>query len=169
MGRIAVPLMSFNTTMGRLLNGSIISPRIFISTSMWSVSPPLSVYTLARERVWPGASDANVDILAEQIVCRCGPQEIQSLVLRGAADPLPGGFIEALDQAFFHAADVIGIAADLNVALQFLKHQQAPGFLFLGNLIRQRERRSVGASRILEAEDGIVFDLPQQRQRRFEV
>src|SRR5579859_7542528 len=41
MGSTAVPLASFRITMGMLVTGSIISPRIFISTSIGPSSNPI--------------------------------------------------------------------------------------------------------------------------------
>src|ERR1043166_603383 len=85
IGRIAVPFTSLRTTIGRLLSGSIIKPRIFISTSMRSpFLPTLSVYTLARQRIRSRARDANVDVLTGDIGIGGRPQEIERLVLRGA-------------------------------------------------------------------------------------
>src|SRR5258707_11275683 len=77
-----LPSTSFNTTIGMLVTGSIINPRIFISTSIQSPLPldPIhdginsrqtqfttgSIQCLARERVWTRPRDSNVPIAARQ-------------------------------------------------------------------------------------------------------
>src|SRR5690348_4156655 len=100
MGRIAVPLTSFKTTMGVLFIGSIISPRIFISTSITMLLPPAtSVYTFSGQRVGSGSRDPHFDVAAQQVVTGSRTQEVQSLVLGGAADPLAGRAVESLHQA----------------------------------------------------------------------
>src|ERR1700692_2516099 len=124
MGRIALPLTSFRTTIGMLVTGSIINPRIFISTSM-RCSPFVSVYTLAHQRVRAGAGDAHVYVTAQNIVGRSGAEKIQRLVPGGPADPLACGFIEAFDQALLDRPEIFGVAAGLNFALQLLHDDQA--------------------------------------------
>ena len=89
--------------------------------------------------------------------------------MRSAADPLAGGLVESFHQALLDGPDVGGVAFELNRALFFLKDGQAPGFFLFRNLIVQCERGRVGAPRIFEAENGIVLDFIQQRQRGFEV
>ncbi len=60
-------------------------------------------------------------------------------MLRGAADPLSGRFIETFDQAFFHRPKVHHIATSLDLTLQLLDDCQAPRFFFFGNLVVQRK------------------------------
>src|ERR1700722_4800880 len=145
MGRIALPLTSLSTTMGMLVTGSIIRPRIFISTSM---RPP-SVYTLADQRIRAGPGHANIDILAQNIVRRRRPDKIQRLMLRCAPDPLGRRLIETFDQALFHRAQISGVAAGLNLALQFLDDGKAADLFVLRDLILPRERRRIRAARVL--------------------
>ena len=44
MGRTVSPLMSFRTTIGMLVTGSIMSPRIFISTSIVALPSDLPFF-----------------------------------------------------------------------------------------------------------------------------
>src|ERR1700683_1169327 len=116
MGKIAVPLTSFSTTIGLLVTGSIIRPRIFISTSIWRLLPTL-VYTLSGQRIGPGPSHAHIHVEAAQVFARGGWGEIGRLVLRSAADPLARGLVEPLHQALFHAPDIGGVLLNLNPTL----------------------------------------------------
>src|SRR5882724_3968262 len=143
---MAVPLTSFSTTIGILVTGSTIKPRIFISTSMLlpyltlgvPVSEPHSIHEFPRQRVGARACHPRMNVLAEKIAFAAGfgrrrVQEIERLVLRSAADPLAGGFVESLHQTLLDSPHVCGVAADLNVALEFLDDRQAPDLLFLGD------------------------------------
>src|SRR5580700_8705260 len=104
---MALPLTSFNTTMGMFVTGSINSPRIFISTSLMAgcttleavkllvrsiaqkLLPGPLVYTFSRQRIRPGTGDTDIDIPPQQVfarrIARClvrsGAKEIQSLIL----------------------------------------------------------------------------------------
>src|SRR5580658_9338739 len=110
---MAVPLTSLSTTIGLLVTGSIIRPRIFISTSIWRLLPTL-VYTLAGQRIGPGTSHAHVYIKTVQIFIRAGTQEIQRLVLRSTPDPLPRRLVESLHQTLFHPPHIGGVLLNLN-------------------------------------------------------
>src|ERR1051325_4095111 len=94
MGRTAPPLTSLSTTIGRFVLGSIISPRIFISTSMFASSLSFSIYRFAHQGIRAGAGHPNIHILPGQVLVPSGTQKVQRLMLRGPADPLAGGFVE---------------------------------------------------------------------------
>src|SRR6266481_9061539 len=100
MGRTASPLLSFKITMGMLVTGSIMSPRIFISTSI--VTPgrhiqncsiqqlfPCSLYHhFAQEAVRKTPYDPYWNVTSDRRNRAFRNGEIQNLVLRGAAAPL---------------------------------------------------------------------------------
>ena len=48
--------------------------------------------------------------------------EVQGFILRRAANPLPGGLVEAFYMDFVHFADISSVAADLNDPLRFLQN-----------------------------------------------
>src|SRR5271163_1258326 len=157
MGKIAFPLVSFSTTMGMLLTGSIINPRIFISTSMGSPFLLDAGHGFAGQRIWAGARDPNIRKFSNQCFAlsrtrMSGVGEIQGAVLCGPADPLTCGLIIPLHEGFLVVSNQFGIAADLDGALPLLHNRQAARFFFLGNVIVERERAGIGPAGILEAE-----------------
>src|SRR5215472_6878751 len=128
MGRTVLPWTSRRITMGMLVTGSIMRPRIFISTSM--APSQLSLHhscTFAHQRVGPGAGDAHGQVRAQELVAVGGGMgEVESTVVGGAADPLAERGMPSLDQNFLDGADALGVAADLNQALFFLQDGEAP-------------------------------------------
>ncbi len=67
MGSTVLPLTSLRITMGMLVTGSIMSPRIFISTSMTPSQSSLHhSYALTHQRVGAGARDPDRQVLAHQ-------------------------------------------------------------------------------------------------------
>src|SRR5579863_419309 len=147
-------------TIGMLVTGSIISPRIFISTSM------LLVYRFAREGIGAAARHANLNVFSEEIisVIRSGMGEIQRAVPRSSAGPQSERFVTALHIYFFHGADQRGVLPDLNGPLPLLHDGETPRFLFFRNVIAHLKRGGVRPLRIFEAEDRVVLNLVEQVQ-----
>src|SRR5579863_8597964 len=145
MGKMAFPLVSFSTTMGMLLTGSIIKPRIFISTSIWS---PFSLDVhdcFAGQRIRTRARDPNIRKLPDQCLavlwtCLFRMNEVESAILCCPADPLTRGLIIPLHEGLLGGSHQLGIAADLDGALLLLQDGQAPGLFFFRDLIFQRQR-----------------------------
>src|SRR5712691_10086645 len=169
MGRMAVPWQSFRTTIGMLVTGSIISPRIFISTSIPPSFRLISVYTFAGQRIRARAGHANLDITPQQVptrsATRSGVQEIERLVLRRPSDPLTGGRVESFDQASLHRTNVVRVAPHLDGALPFLENGQPQALLFLWNLVPEAQRRRIRPPRVLEAEDRVVLHFLDEPER----
>src|SRR5271170_3886166 len=100
---------SFSTTMGMLVTGSIINPRIFISTSIVALQRPLPLILpieyaaqavcgclachLAQQTVRKYLCDFHVDVLPNTRLMAAVGDEVQRLVLRGAANHLPASGI----------------------------------------------------------------------------
>src|SRR3954469_23700904 len=156
IGKTASPARSFKTTMGMLVIGSIMRPRIFISTSIFAPVPiPSSLLhrswnALASQAVRSRPRDQHIHILAYQGLIfpwrgQSRIDKVESLVLRGATDPLAGSGIIALHMHLFTCADVFGVTPQLDGSLALLEYQEAPGFFFLGNVIFILQRGSVGA------------------------
>src|SRR6266567_4668645 len=171
MGRIEVPPTSFKTTIGMFVTGSIMSPRIFISTSM--LPPPsllLLYYCFTRERIRSRAGHADRKIFTCEILPAIrvridGVREIERAVLRGPPDPLAGRLVVAFHHRIVYRANERAVATDLDAALQFLEDREPEALFFLGNMIFKRQRGCVGPFGILEAEQRIVFDFFEQPQR----
>src|SRR5580658_9425351 len=98
MGSTVLLPTSFRMTIAILVTGSIMSPRIFISTSMRSLPFLIPLHhtgglriehALAHQRVRSGARDPHVEIAAHQCGARIvRMREIERPVLRSASDPL---------------------------------------------------------------------------------
>src|SRR5712692_1069030 len=120
IGRTLLPLTSFRITIGIFVTGSIIRPRIFISSSI--APPPSTLHhtrqALSDQRVWTGARHLHRQISPNQRLATAAPMgEVQRPILRRAPDPLSQGLIPALNQHLFDRADQLGIPPDLNGAL----------------------------------------------------
>src|SRR5690349_1912245 len=125
IGSTVLLLMSFKMTMGMFVAGSIMRPRIFISTSIPPPPPQPLHHTLTYQRIRSCARHPHVEILTNEtvaIVCFAG--KIQRAILRCASDPLPQGLIPSLDQHLLHRADGFRIPPDLNGALPLLHDHQ---------------------------------------------
>src|ERR1700682_226681 len=142
MGKTASPLVSFRITMGMLVTGSIISPRIFISTSI--VAPgAISDFRLkssllrslyhhfAQQAVGkaPGGNHGNITARCRNH--RRRPGEIQRLVLRSATDPLTPGLVLSFNHHFKDMPHMPLIPPSLDLALSLLQDHQPAGFLFV--------------------------------------
>src|SRR5277367_1766773 len=112
-----LPATSLRITMGMLVTGSIISPRIFISTSM--LGPPSLVVSLhhasppavlggvcfAHQRIGTGARDTHRKIPADQVYVRFRVREIQSAILGCAANPLTQRLVASFNIHLLDEAD----------------------------------------------------------------
>src|SRR5262249_41066651 len=116
MGSTVLPFRSLRITMGMLVTGSIMSPRIFISTSMAPSQTPLHhSYALAHQRVGARARHAHLQIPADQrIVTACCIRKIQRAIVGRPPDPLTQRLIAALYENFANGANQLGIAPDLD-------------------------------------------------------
>src|SRR5579863_4826260 len=139
IGRTCALQTSFKMTIGMFVTGSIISPRIFISTSMFllhhsggKAKERPSVHHFAGQRIGSAARYANVHVLAEEIVCtrRSGGREIQGPVPRRPAGAQSERGMKAFQVDLFDGADQSGVLADLDGALLFLHDGETPGLLF---------------------------------------
>ena len=61
------------------------------------------------------------------------------------------------------------IAAPLDLPLPLLQDDQPAGFLFVRDRVFQLQRRRIGARRIFEAENAVVLDFINQRQRLLKI
>src|SRR5438874_13823094 len=94
MGRSVSLPESLRITMGIFLTGSIISPRIFISTSIVISSRSNSLYHhFACEAVGKSGGGNYRDIAAHSGNGAFGNFEIHDFVLRSASDPIAAVFI----------------------------------------------------------------------------
>src|SRR5215472_14830266 len=107
MGRTVLPFTSFRMTMGIFVTGSIMSPRIFISTSM--SPPPTSLhhsYGFTHQGVGPRARNPYRQVLSHQrIAVRTRVREIEGAVIGGPANPLLERLVPSFDQHFARSAD----------------------------------------------------------------
>src|SRR5882762_6474787 len=162
---MALPFTSFRTTIGILVTGSTINPRIFISTSI----PSSLIDILTRQGIGARARHASLDITSSQVAVLHRTQKVERLVLGSPPDPLPRRLVESFHQTLFNHADIGRIPANLNLALLLLDNRQPSSLLLLRDVVAQRQRGGVRAPRILEAEDGIVFHLVQQFERSLKI
>src|SRR5580704_5895479 len=162
---LALPT-SFRMTIGMLVTGSIIRPRIFISTSMC-----LLHHGLTGERVRAAARHAHVDVLADELVRGLGAimRKTQGAVARGASGPKAQRFMTPFDVDLFNGSDEADIVANLNGALLFLDDGEPSRFLFFRNMIDHLQRRGIRALGVFKAEDGIVLHFVEQAERLFEI
>src|SRR5438046_1401057 len=122
MGRTLLPPTSFRITIGMFVTGSIIRPRIFISSSISASSSHLHYthHTLTDKRIWTGARHPHGKIFPDQrFASRFRVRKVQRAILRGAPDPLSQRFVAAFHERLFNRADQLRVLADLNRALLF--------------------------------------------------
>src|SRR6516162_10313204 len=149
IGKMALPFVSFSTTMGMLLTGSIINPRIFISTSICGPLSSLAAgHGLASQRIRAGTRDPNIQKFSNQclVVLRTrvsGVVEVERPVLCGSPDPLTRGLIIPLHERFLRGPDQLRVAPDLDGPLLFLENHETPRFLFFRNLVVERQSARV--------------------------
>jgi len=143
--RVAIEVLQM--TMGVLVTGSIMSPRIFISTSM----APLPAYITTQIRfrhqgVRAGAGDAHVEILSGEIVSvGIGRGEVEGTVIGGPADHWPSAWLRP-STSTSDAADEHGVAPDLDGALLLLDDDQPPLLLLARNLVSMASAPCWGAA-----------------------
>src|SRR5438552_18492858 len=105
MGRTVSLPESLRITMGIFVTGSIISPRIFISTSIVISSRSNSLYHhFACEAVGTSGGGNYCDIAAHVGNGAFGNSEIHHFVLRSAAAPLGSGFVLPFTHYFKYSA-----------------------------------------------------------------
>src|SRR5438874_666043 len=144
MGRTALPCTSFKTTIGMFVTGSIIKPRIFISTSMASSrflsttlrpSPQCPKWCLvdvrADQAVRRGTLHLNVYVAPEQI--RMHGEDIHNAVARRMAAPLVLFPRLPFHVHFEFPSKQFRVCFGLNFSLQFHQHGEATAFFFFGN------------------------------------
>src|ERR1700722_13004990 len=165
MGSTPVPWVSCRTTTGVLVAGSIISPRIFTSSSM--VASVRSTDLLADKTERRGASDARLNVFSQKI--RTRRTEINDQVARGAPGPLRASGVVGVDHEFEGCADELFVAGDLNPALAVLKNREAIRLHFLADRVRHGFRGSVRARRVGECVYAVVANFVDERQGFLEV
>src|SRR5207247_4491031 len=84
IGRIALPCTSLRTTMGMFVTGSIIRPRIFISTSIGPSRKLADV--LAEQTVGTCVRHSNLNVLSQKLSLR--RNEIQDAIAGCVTRPL---------------------------------------------------------------------------------
>ena len=158
--------------MGMLVTGSIIKPRIFISTSIATL--PASLHHIQLDTLLSPTSEfgpARVtrtrQVLAQQAISAVsGMREIQSRdSATSARSTGPAPRCRPSTSTSSTAADQLRVAPDLDGALLFLQDHEPPRLLFFGDLVVHRQRRRVRPRRILEAEQRVVLHFVQQVQR----
>src|ERR1700685_474804 len=120
MGRTPVPCVSWRTTTGVFVAGSIIRPRILTSSSM--VVSAASNHLLADETERRGAGDSRLNIFSQKILMR--RSEINDQVARGAPGPLRARGVMRIHEHLECRADQFIIALDLNLALAILQNRE---------------------------------------------
>src|SRR4051794_151489 len=130
IGSTASPPESFRITMGILVTGSIIKPRIFISTSI----PALyfgSDYHFSHKAIRKTCRDAHIGVTANGRLDAWRHCEIERLILRGAAHPLSASIIPRFNHYFSYFANVTRVADLLYLPLTLHEDPQTPRLLFL--------------------------------------
>src|SRR5436190_21746665 len=101
IGSTVLLLTSFKMTIGMLVAGSIMRPRIFISTSIHPPPPRPLHHTLAYQRVRSRTRHAHVEIPSDELfIARSTGHKIQRAILRCPPNPLPQRLVPALHQHF---------------------------------------------------------------------
>src|SRR5436305_2033658 len=102
-----LPFMSLRITIGILVTGSIIKPRIFISTSIRPSYFSLHHIhqTLTDERIRARTRHQHRQVLAQERWRSLRVREIQYTVLRGPPDPLAERFVAPFHQNLLNPAD----------------------------------------------------------------
>src|SRR5262249_34643381 len=161
MGSTVFPFRSFRITIGILVTGSIINPRIFISTSM-GASPQSSLdhrQALAHQRIGSRSRHLHRHVLSHQLARDTRSRKIHCAIVGRPTDPLPGRLISSFHQHFAHCADHLRIPANLDRSLLLLHHREPALLLLFRYAALHRYRGGIWPWRILEAEQGVVFDL----------
>src|SRR5208337_1754484 len=110
--------------------------------------------------------DANQRVAAHLWYCdSVWDGEIKRLVLRGAADDLAARLLIAFHHHLHDLANVAGVVGTLNLALALVEDCQARSLLFFADRVLHGNGRSVGARRILEAEDSVELHFLKEGER----
>src|ERR1700743_2558424 len=125
MGRTLALLTSLRMTIGMFVTGSIIRPRIFISSSIRLLHHRAgkafsrSVDGLSCEGIGAAARDAHVQEFADELVrgLRAVVTEAEGAVARGAAGPEVEGFVASFDVDLFDGADEGGVGGGVGGAV----------------------------------------------------
>jgi hypothetical protein len=101
-------------TIGMLVTGSIIRPRIFISTSMFLLHHNAKLHhslrSFRRPRNWARRASRERHVLAQSVPAPPGGmREVQRAVARSAADPLSERLVAAFHIALLPRADERGV------------------------------------------------------------
>src|SRR5258708_38992041 len=132
--KVAVPTF-LSTTMGMLVTGSIINPRIFISTS---ICPPLSNH-LPNQAVGETLGYLHVNIPTGLWRGFFSAGKVQRDVLRGAADDLSASLVETFNHYFIDASYALLVVHPLDFPLPLLQNVQTLGLFFVGNAVDHAE------------------------------
>src|SRR6267154_6698967 len=181
IGRTVSLPTSFRTTIGMLVTGSIINPRIFISTSIAlllslrsetalghscgsdSIAPEQRARRVIRPRPLlnhhaqqtvgetPGNDHVNIAAHGRHGTLRSG--KVQGNVLRGSTNKLPTSLIRTFNHYFINSPYSLFIIDSLDFPLPFLQDLEPLGFLTVIDAINHVQRRRVGTRRILESKD----------------
>src|SRR5215467_14210132 len=165
MGRMAWPCTSFSTTMGMFVTGSIIRPRIFISTSMKASLG--SNHVLAHQTVRRCSCHTNLNVGSQKFI-RMG-SEICQAIRTGISRPLALAPRLSAHQHFVGFSNEPRVARGLDFPLLVLKNCKPPALLFLRNCVIHFQRRRVGPRRVLEREQAVVPYFVEQTQCLFQL
>src|SRR5882724_2392531 len=168
MWRTALPCTSFKTTIGMFVTGSIIKPRILISTSMVSSrflsttlrpSPQYPMWCLvdvhADQAVRRGTLHLDGYVAPEQF--RMHGEDIHNAVARRMAAPLIFFPRLPFHVHFEFLSEQFLVCFRLNFSLQLHQHGEAAAFFFFRNGVGHGFGGSVRARRIFERKNAFVF------------
>src|ERR1700676_4753421 len=158
---MAWPCTSFNTTIGILVTGSIIRPRIFISTSI-EASPKLR-HVLAHQTIGTRTGRANLHVGSQKRAFL--GSEIYNPVTCGVPTPLIFAARFVADEQFERVTNQGGIAPALISALHVLQDRKTTALILFGNRVRHGKRRRIGPRRILEGKQAVVANSFEETQR----
>src|SRR5690242_13340352 len=130
--------MSLRITIGMFVTGSIIRPRIFISSSTGAslISLHHTRHGFTRQRIRPGARHANGNVTPEQrLARRRRMSKVERTILRRAADPLALRLVAPLHMRLLDLADQRRVTPDLDGALLLVEDHDAARLFFLRDVI----------------------------------
>src|SRR3954449_5562146 len=105
MGSTASPPESFRITMGILVTGSIIKPRIFISTSI--LGPCFgSDYHFSNQTIREARSHSHIGVATDSRLKCLWSGEVQRFILRRTPHPLRPSFISGFNHYFSYLSDM---------------------------------------------------------------
>src|SRR5271165_1636005 len=164
MGMTESEAGSFRTTIGMLVAGSIISPRIRTSMSMESPFPLeyAGLDGFAYKTVWMRSGDSHLYVASRRGCYRARPGEIDRLVLAAAAGDLTTCRILAFNHDFHYLSQVPGIVSPLNLALAVKQHLKPVSLFGFRDGIDHDQGRRVGPGRVFKSEDAIVLDFGEK-------